>query len=103
MAACGLLFVVVPFIKGWWLPGGVSTHYWSIDRLFYVILAITGFFFVLTELILCVFMYKYCSSEKGKESTAKGPGFLAKKFAPVIRYFNDPHKVEMGWTIVPAI
>lgn len=102
MTACGLLFVVAPFV-GWWLPGGYSTHFWSIDRLFYVIYYVTAFFFVLTEAILCVFMYKYCGSQKSIEKPAGSPGFFAKTLAPVTRYLNDPHKVEIAWTIVPAI
>jgi cytochrome c oxidase subunit 2 len=106
--------VVAPFF-GWWLPEGVSTHSASVDYLFYFILVITGFFFVLTEAILCVFMYKY-ATRGGKSSSdvagdgpgspsyaAAGPGFAAMLFRPVTSLLNDQHKVEMAWTIVPAL
>ena len=81
MTASGLLFVVAPMV-GWWLPEAASTHAWSVDLLFYIILAITGFFFILTEAILCVFMYKYCSSEKGKPVSSSAPNFVTKMLAP---------------------
>src|SRR5687767_1399479 len=55
---CLLLFVIAPWV-GWWLPKRASSHAWDIDFLFYVILWITGFFFVLTEALLCVFMFRY--------------------------------------------
>src|SRR5262245_9423945 len=101
MIACALTFVVAPFV-GWWLPEGVSTHSHDVDKLFYIILGITGFFFILTEAIMCVFMYRYCSSEKA-ERELRGPGLFAKAFGPLAKVLNDPHKIEMGWTVVPAI
>lgn len=99
---CGLLFVVAPMV-GWWLPEAVSTHAWDVDKLFYIILAVTGFFYVLTEALLCIFMYKYCACTKALAPAASEPGFVAKLCAPAMKYLNDPHKVEMAWTIVPAI
>src|SRR5262249_15276512 len=59
MLACLGLFIVAPFIPRWWLPKGVSTHYWGVDALYYFILFVTGFFFILTEAILVYFMYAY--------------------------------------------
>jgi cytochrome c oxidase subunit 2 len=102
MILCGGLFVVAPFV-GWWLPQGVSTHSASVDYLFYVILAITGFFFVLTEALLCVFMYKYASGQDKTTDAPAAPGFAAQLFKPVTSLLNDQHKVEMAWTLVPAI
>jgi len=64
MAACLGLFVAAPFV-GWWLPEGVSTHAFRVDRLFYIILFITGFFFVLTESLLVIFMWLYAGTPKG--------------------------------------
>src|SRR5260370_34608318 len=60
MFLCGVMFLIAPFC-GWWLPLGVSTHAGDIDRLFYIILAITGFFFILTDAILVGFMWKYAA------------------------------------------
>ncbi len=106
MFLCGGLFVVAPFV-GWWLPEGVSTHAHSIDSLFYYILGITGFFFVLTEAILCIFMFKY-SGDRRKvgeitAADAPAPSFLARTMRPVANLLNDQHKVEMAWTVVPAV
>ncbi len=102
MILCGGLFVVAPFL-GWWLPDGVSTHAHLVDRLFYFILAITGFFFVITELILCVFMSKYAADRAPASEQPTGPSFFARLFRPVTSILNDQHKVEMAWTIVPAV
>jgi cytochrome c oxidase subunit 2 len=102
MTLCGGLFVVAPFV-GWWLPQGVSTHAASVDTLFYVILAITGFFFVLTEGILCVFMSKYSADRDKTADIPSQPGVIAKLFRPITNVLHDQHRVEMAWTIVPAI
>src|SRR5262245_59760475 len=102
MILSGGLFVVAPVV-GWWMPEGVSTHAHLVDGLFYWILAVTGFFFVLTEAILCVFMSKYSGDRAPASESATGPGLAAKLFRPVTMILNDPHKVEMAWTIVPAV
>jgi cytochrome c oxidase subunit 2 len=100
MIFCGGTFFVAPFF-GWWLPEGVSTHAHLVDYLFYFILLITGFFFVLTEAILCVFMAKY-SGDRDKTQAPPPPNPVMKMFKPVTMLLNDQHKVEMAWTIVPA-
>jgi cytochrome c oxidase subunit II len=100
MAACFGLFVAAPFM-GWWMPEGISTHYQEIDFLFYVILAITGFFFVLTEAILVGFLFRYGSQPDG--SPAKPPpSRMASLLKPITGVLNEPHKIELAWTIVPA-
>ncbi len=103
MVFCLGNFIVAP-LWGWWLPEGYSTHAGSVDKLFYIIFWITAFFFVLTESILCVFMWKYASG-RPKESSepAKAPGVFTKMFYPVSNVLNDQHKVEMAWTVVPAL
>ncbi len=103
MTLCGGLFVVAPFV-GWWLPQGVSTHAASVDNLFYFILAITGFFFVLTEGILCVFMAKYAAIAIKRPMMLQGSrvGFR-RLFKPITNLLHDQHRVEMAWTIVPAL
>jgi cytochrome c oxidase subunit II len=96
MAAMAGLCFAAPAL-GWWMPEGVSTHAESVDFLFNVILAITAFFFFLTEAILVVFLWKYGSGEKAA-ATAEFPRFLK----PVAGLIDTQHKVEMAWTIVPA-
>src|SRR5262249_5355946 len=56
-----------------------------IDGLFYLILGITGFFFVLTEAILVYALLRY---------TAR-PGHKAS-------YTHGNHKLELIWTVVPG-
>src|SRR5437879_382433 len=70
MFACGASFVAAPFM-GWWLPEGVSNHSDHVDALFYIILAITGFFFILTEALLVVFMFQY-AGQPGQRSHVFG-------------------------------
>jgi len=81
-----LLFVVAPAV-GWWLPhlANRESFGWDIDMLFYLILGLTGFFFVLTEVILVVAMWRF-AGEPGRRSD----------------YIRGNHKLEMAWTLVPA-
>lgn len=99
MLACGLSFVISPWMH-WSLPVGVSTHAQAIDDLWYIILGITGFFFFLTEAILVVFMYLYTSEGPPKPARAAGwPGALK----PLESVLHDSHRIEMAWTLIPAI
>jgi cytochrome c oxidase subunit 2 len=93
LLACLLLFIIAPIV-GWWMPEGVSTHAGSVDWLFYLILYITGFFFVLTEAILVYFMFKFGGGQKPAEGS--GPPEFLKKLIP------DQHRLELAWSIVPA-
>jgi cytochrome c oxidase subunit 2 len=88
-----LLFVVSPFAKvlfglDWWLPRDVSAPGFgsSVDLLFYLILAITGFFYILVEALLVWAMWRY----------AAAPGQKAE-------YVHGHHKLELLWTFVPAV
>jgi cytochrome c oxidase subunit II len=85
MAGAFLLFVVAPFV-GWWLPRNVATFGPGIDWLFYLILAITGIFFVLTEVLLVWFLFRYTGA----------PGRRA-------LYTHGHHKLEIFWSIVPGV
>src|SRR5262249_47322266 len=80
------LFAISPAV-GWWLPhlANKETFGRDIDFLFYVILWITAFFFILTEVILVVAMWRY-AGEPGRRSV----------------YIHGNHKLEMAWTLVPA-
>src|SRR5581483_8673359 len=100
MIACLGLFLVAPFV-GWWMPEGVSTHAGKVDGLFYIILGITTFFFILTEALLIVFMWRY-DTRPGTEPAPPGPSWLAGLLSPATKILHDQHRVEMAWTIVPA-
>lgn len=86
MTAAVLIFVVAPFV-GWWLPKNVSSYGGGVDMLFYLILAITGFFFILTEAILVYNMCKFAGGVPGEKA----------------HYVHGNHRLEVFWTIVPAV
>ncbi|HLX62544.1 MAG TPA: cytochrome c oxidase subunit II [Planctomycetota bacterium] len=69
-----------------WLPEGVSSYSKDIDALFYFILVLTGVVFVGTEGALVFFLVKYRKKE-GEKSY----------------YTHGNHKLEMIWTIAPAV
>ena len=69
-----------------WLPENVSTFGGEVDWLFYLILAITGVAFVLTEVLLVLFLVKYRAR----------PGARA-------HYTHGSHALEVAWTIIPAV
>ena len=68
------------------LPEPNSTYAGSVDMLFWVILAIVGFFFILTEGLLVYFMVKYRAREGGKAAHTHGS-----------------HKLELLWTFIPGL
>jgi cytochrome c oxidase subunit 2 len=76
---------ILAYGMGWWLPKDVSTFGYKVDFLFYVILALTGFFFVLTEAILVYNMWMFI-----------GPGRKA-------QYTHGNHKLEIFWTGVTSV
>ena len=84
LMATFLIWFAAPFF-GWWLPENVSSFGGEVDDLFYVILGFTGFFFVLTEVILVYAMWKF-SSREGEKS----------------HYSHGNHRLELIWTAVPA-
>jgi cytochrome c oxidase subunit 2 len=86
MTAALLLFIVAPFVSGWWLPKDVSTFGSGIDGLFYLILGITGFFFVFTEGILVYALWRYAGQPGRKAS-----------------FYHGNHTLEMVWTLVPGV
>lgn len=101
------MFVAAPFVPGWWLPRPVSTHAPDTDRLFYIILGITGFFFVLTETLLVVFLWKYAHREPAlatapvpaERPPIQWPAWLR----PLRPIFADPHRLERTWTLIPGL
>ena len=110
MLGCLVLFIVAPF-AGWWLPEGVSTHSGRVDALFYIILGITTFFFILTEALLVIFMWRFGGTEKkahvfghhAMEEKVFYTSFFKRLYRPLSALLHDQHRVELAWTLVPAV
>jgi cytochrome c oxidase subunit 2 len=111
MAGTVVLWLVSPMM-GWWLPQIVSTFGHHVDNLFFMILGVTGFFFILTEALLVYFMYVYAGGP-GRRGEVFGHHYAEKKvfwtsffkrvFRPVTAVLHDQHRVELAWTVVPAV
>ena len=69
-----------------WLPAGMTTTAPAIDRVFYLILWITGAVFALVQGTLLVFLVRY----------RRRPGRAA-------HYTHGHHVVEIIWTVIPAL
>ncbi|MFT3948947.1 MAG: cytochrome c oxidase subunit II [Agriterribacter sp.] len=92
-----LVFLVVGLAAAWWcnkllykktllwLPSA-SEHGEKIDTMLTITLVITGIVFILTQILLFWFAYKYQANEKRKA-----------------HYFPHNNKLELLWTVVPAI
>lgn len=104
MLVCAASMAAAPFIPGWWLPMGVSTHAGDVDSLYYFILFTTTFFFLLTEALLVWFMYEYGSrAEKAAAGvTTTQPTVTEKLAAQVQKVIKTEQQLELAWTIVPA-
>jgi cytochrome c oxidase subunit 2 len=83
-AAVPSLVSALPF----WLrlPENVSTFGGKIDSLFYLILWITGVIFILVEVLLLFFLFRYRHRE-GRPA----------------HYTHGSNRLEVIWTIVPAV
>ncbi len=68
------------------LPEAVSTYAADVDNLFYVILAIVGFFFLLTEGLLVYFIVKYRARDGGRA-----------------KHTHGNHALELTWTFIPGL
>jgi cytochrome c oxidase subunit II len=77
------LFVMSAYSYGGWLPDNISEHGVEIDSLFYIILAITGITFVLTEGLLVWAMWTGRGPNNGKAA-----------------YTHGNHRLEVAWTLV---
>jgi cytochrome c oxidase subunit 2 len=92
-----LLFLLVPILGvatfvfaplyNIWLPRDVSEHGRTIDGLFMFILYLTGAVFIVTEVVLFYFAWKYD----------------AKKNAKPVEFSHGSHSLEVVWTIIPAV
>lgn len=70
----------------WLLPPSVSTFGPDIDRIYYIILWITGITFVLTEVTLVYFLMRYRHKEGRKAA-----------------YMHGNVKAEIVWTVIPTL
>lgn len=70
----------------WWLPEDISTFGPKIDRLFYLILAITGVIFIGVQGTLLVFLFRY-RARKGVKAS----------------YTHGNNRLEVIWTVIPAV
>ena len=67
-------------------PPVASEHGVATDRLFWVTMGITGAVFIITQIILFWFSYKYQYKEENKAT-----------------FYPDNNKLEIIWTVIPAI
>ena len=68
------------------LPEAISSYAHQVDNIFWVIMWLTGFFFVLTEGLLIYFVLKYRAKEGGKS-----------------KHTHGNHKLELIWTFIPGV
>jgi cytochrome c oxidase subunit 2 len=78
-------FAFAPMYKIW-LPHDISQHGPVIDGLFYFILWLTGVIFVITEVALFWFLWRYDSHGRSN----------------AVKYTHGSHALEIVWTIIPA-
>jgi cytochrome c oxidase subunit 2 len=90
-----IVFLVLGLIGVYWcnelfrgriLGEAASDHGKKIDEMLYITIGITGVVFFITQILLFWFSFKYQYSEKRKAY-----------------YFPHNNKLEMIWTVVPAI
>lgn len=90
-----LLFLILGLVGVYWcnelfkgkiLGESASVHGDKIDTMLYITLVVTGVVFVLTQILLFWFAFKYQYSEKRKAY-----------------YFPHNNKLEVIWTVIPAI
>ncbi len=71
----------------WWFPVDISTHGWAIDRQMNLTFLITGIIFVLAQLGLAFFVWKYHDRGDGRKAI----------------YSHGHNKLEATWTTAAAI
>ena len=90
-----IVFLVLGLIGVYWcnelyrgkiLGESASVHGEQIDKMLYITIIITGIVFVITQILLFWFAYKYQYNEKRKA-----------------HYFPHDNRLEVIWTVVPAI
>jgi cytochrome c oxidase subunit 2 len=92
-----IVFLVLGLIGAWWCnelfykktllaQPAASDHGEKIDTMLWLTIIVTGFVFFLTQILLFWFAFKYQYTEKRKAY-----------------YFAHSNKLELIWTVVPAI
>jgi cytochrome c oxidase subunit 2 len=92
-----MVFLVLGLAAAWWCNSllydktllskpSASDHGEKIDLMLFISFAITGFVFLLTQILLFWFAYKYQYTEKRK-----------------VYFFAHDNKLELIWTVVPAL
>jgi cytochrome c oxidase subunit II len=90
-----IVFLVLGLIGVYWcnelfkddvLGHPASEHGVQIDKMLYITIAVTGIVFLITQILLFWFAFKYQHSEKRKAY-----------------YISHNNKLEVIWTVVPAI
>ncbi|MFY8020738.1 MAG: c-type cytochrome [Bacteroidia bacterium] len=92
-----MAFLVIGMIAAFWefvvhgkltvfADGAASVHGEEYDNMFMITLALTGVVFVITQILLFWYGYKYKNDGKRKAL-----------------YYPDNHKIELLWTVIPAI
>ena len=71
---------------GWWFPEDISTYGLEIDRLFHIILVITGIIFFGVQGTLLYFLIRY-RARPGTKAT----------------YTHGNNTLEIIWTVIPAV
>ena len=79
-------FVFAPYFNIW-LPIDVSEHGRVIDNLFMFVFYLTGAVFIVTEVVLVYYMWKYDASSNDQP----------------VKYSHGSHALELVWTILPAV
>lgn len=70
----------------YFLPEAASVHGKATDSMFWIAMAVVGFAFFATNLLLFLFSYRYRYNENRRAL-----------------FYPDNHKLEIVWTIVPAV
>lgn len=81
-----LIYIYSGKASDYYLPKSASIHGEVTDKLFWLITGIIMIVFVITNALLFFFSYKYQYSEDRKA-----------------HFYPDNHKLEIVWTIIPAI
>ncbi len=87
IALITLISVYIFGAKVWWMPPSISTHGPAVDHQFNLTLIVTGVVFVLAQLGLAYFVWKYRERGDGRKAT----------------YSHGNNALEVGWTSAAAI
>jgi cytochrome c oxidase subunit 2 len=85
IAIWAIVLVSVAFFFKWQMPA-LASNRGGLDSLYYWILGITGVAYIVVQLLLGYFIWKF-SDRPGAEGV----------------YWHDSHKMEVGWTVGTAV